>query len=300
MRPIADIITDVEIFENMHHFRGVGPKVSSLELNRNGVNTFIKSSVYLKSSLFVLVLSGSARLQVNFKEYSLESNNLLLLSFGHFFMFTQVSEDFRCKCIYVSKEFVDEMFSTDMIYKRIKYGVKMHSRPILPLGREQAGLLQRRMGFTAEMIEELEHNYYKEMILSSLLIFFLDLSNIIEHEPSITQSSNLSRDEIIIQSFIELLADHYKTEHHVHFYANQLHITPHYLTLVVKRLTGQTVADFIFQMLYGEARLLLQQPQLSIQQISEMLHFSDQSSFGKFFKRKSGLSPIQFRKVVAR
>ncbi|WP_108212345.1 hypothetical protein [Pontibacter mucosus] len=61
-----------------------------------------------------------------------------------------------------------------------------------------------------------------------------------------------------------MLVDHYSLEHHVHFYANQLHITPHYLTLVVKRMTGHTVADFIFLMLYGEARLLLQ-PQLSIQ-----------------------------------
>ncbi|WP_373283838.1 helix-turn-helix domain-containing protein [Pontibacter amylolyticus] len=68
---------------------------------------------------------------------------------------------------------------------------------------------------------------------------------------------------------------------------------------MVKRLTGQMVADFIFQMIYSEARLLLQQPKLSVKQIADSLNFSDQSAFGKFFKRKSGVSPRQFRKKMA-
>ncbi|WP_266205876.1 AraC family transcriptional regulator [Pontibacter kalidii] len=296
MKSGIDIKTDAELFENQSYFSGLRKRVNSFYLNNGGISSFIGTSVYLKSSMFILVLSGSGRLQINFKEYELEQDNMLLLSFGHFFMFTHVSTDFRCKCLYIGKEFSDEMYSTDMLYKRVKYGVRMHSIPVLDLNPEKAGLLNKRMLFTEEMLAEPTHNYYKEMVLNALLIFLLDLSNIIENERSISQRPNLSRDEFIIQSFIELLADHYKTEHHVSFYANQLHITPHYLTLVVKRITGQTVANFIFQMLYSEARLLLQQPRLSIQQIADMLHFSDQSAFGKFFRRKSGLSPRQFRK----
>lgn len=133
------------------------------------------------------------------------------------------------------------------------------------------------------------------MVLNTLLIFFLDLSNVIEQEGSTLDSQNISRDEIYFQKFLEILVNHYKKEHLVDFYANNLHITPHYLTLIVKRLSGQTVSDFIFQLLYSEAKILLQQPDLTIQQIATNLYFSDQSSFGKFFKRKNGISPKEFR-----
>ena len=49
-------------------------------------------------------------------------------------------------------------------------------------------------------------------------------------------------------------------------------------------------------MLYSEACTLLSYSQLSIQEIATVMNFSDQSSFGKFFRKKSGLSPIEFRK----
>lgn len=73
-------------------------------------------------------------------------------------------------------------------------------------------------------------------------------------------------------------------------------MSPHYLTLIVKHVTGQSASDFIFEMLYSEARNLLTHSKLSIQEIASKLNFSDQSSFGKFFKRKAGVSPFDFRR----
>jgi len=44
-----------------------------------------------------------------------------------------------------------------------------------------------------------------------------------------------------------------------------------------------------------EAKLLLETPRLTISQIAENLNFSDQSFFGKFFKKQVGLSPSSYR-----
>ena len=89
---------------------------------------------------------------------------------------------------------------------------------------------------------------------------------------------------------------HYRQEHLVSFYAQQLNITPQYLSLIIKRLTGRTPYQFIFERLFCESRALLEHPDLSIKEIAEQLHFSDQSAFGKFFKHRSGISPVDFRK----
>ena len=73
------------------------------------------------------------------------------------------------------------------------------------------------------------------------------------------------------------------------FYAAQLNLSAHHLTQIVKLVTGQSVSDFIFEMLFSEARNLLTHSKLSVQEIAATLNFSDQSSFGKFFKRNKGL-----------
>ncbi|HYK76810.1 MAG TPA: helix-turn-helix transcriptional regulator [Daejeonella sp.] len=289
------ITNDFEIFMNNVKNQVSSPNISVIQFHYQQLLQHLKTSIYLKSSLFILVLSGKGKIEINFKENQVGANDIILLSFGHFFKIIEMDSDFKCFTLYISKDYINEMYSADMIYKRIKYGVKMHRTPLLNLKENEAYLLTRRMLFIDEVIEEPAHLYYQEMILNALLTFFLDLSNIIEKDTVHLSNSVLSRDEIYFQKFLELLVDHYKEQHLVDYYADNLHITPHYLTLIVKRLSGQTVSDLIFQLIFSEAKLLLQQAELSIQQIAEQLYFSDQSAFGKFFKRNSGLSPKAYR-----
>ena len=290
-----NIKTDYEIFETPR-IKGVSnSRVSVVYVKRTQLLDYFDAIIYMKSSLFVLVLNGSIDLDINFKQYAVKKDAIVLLSFGHFLNIKCISNEFECIMLYVGKEYIDEMYSTNMIYKRVKYGVKMHSIPLLTLTEENALLLGKRLSFVDDTINSKNHLYYNEMILHTLEIFFLDLGNIIEHETSNNDDQNTSRDELYFQKFIELLVDHYKKEHLVDFYANNLHITSHYLTLIIKRLSGQTVSDVIFQLLYSEAKILLQKQELSIQQIAITLSFSDQSAFGKFFKRKGGISPREYR-----
>lgn len=84
------------------------------------------------------------------------------------------------------------------------------------------------------------------------------------------------------------------------FMPGQMNITPQYLTSIIKAQTGRTVNNFICEMLYSEARNLLALSEFSIQQIATELHFSDQASFSKFFKRWAGISPLEFRNVMVK
>ncbi|MEG2070122.1 MAG: AraC family transcriptional regulator [Bacteroidales bacterium] len=252
--------------------------------------------IFLNASIVILVLSGTGTLCVNYKSHEVTTGTLILLSVSHLFNFSRCSNDFQCLCLFVSKEFMEEMDSTDMIYKRIKYGVKLFNTPTVSLTFAETGLLHERILAVDCAIEHTDHLYYKEVILNSLFAFYLDLSNIIDCQADFHSDSQLTRYESMIQSFIELLINYYRQEHRVDFYASELNISTHYLTLIVKRITGQSVSDFIFEMLHSEARTLLTHSKLSIQEIAILLNFSDQSSFGKFFKRKAGISPADYRK----
>ena len=55
---------------------------------------------------------------------------------------------------------------------------------------------------------------------------------------------------------------------------------------------------WISDALISEAKILLRKPDINIQQISEELHFGEQSSFSKFFKKHTGVTPVEYRNTI--
>ena len=108
-------------------------------------------------------------------------------------------------------------------------------------------------------------------------------------------SVSLTNRQRILGSFKDLLAQHFRTERSVQFYADRLFINPKYLSQVVKAESGKSPSDWVNEMVMLEAKVLLQKPNLNIGEIAQELHFSDASFFGKFFKRHEGKSPKTFR-----
>ena len=291
IKSIADILPISTIEGNT---KGL---ISSVLFNREDIENQFSEAVFLRATIAILVLSGTGQLYTNYQPHAIQANTIILMFASHLFNIQECSSDFTCIALFVSREFMEDMDSTDMIYRRIKYGVRLFNTPVVPLAEENTGLLRERMKAVGKAIENTGHLYYKEVILNNLLAFYLDLSNIIDRQENMQQDNGrLTRYENLIKAFIELLVIHYRKEHKVEFYASELHASAHYLTLIVKRITGQSVCDFIFEMLYSDARTLLTHSKMSIQEIAALLNFSDQSSFGKFFKRKTGLSPADYRK----
>lgn len=87
----------------------------------------------------------------------------------------------------------------------------------------------------------------------------------------------------------------FRSQRNVTAYADQLTLTSKYLTETVKEITRKTAGEIIDDFVILEAKLLLDNPALSISEIADELHFSDQSFFGKYFKRHTGFSPKEYR-----
>ena len=85
-------------------------------------------------------------------------------------------------------------------------------------------------------------------------------------------------------------------ERKLEFYAGQLNITPKSLSAAIKKQTGRSAGEWIDDTIILEAKVLLQNKTLSVSQISNMLNFSDQSVFGKFFRAGTAMSPVEYRK----
>ena len=110
--------------------------------------------------------------------------------------------------------------------------------------------------------------------------------------------ANLSRQQELTLRFLTILNDNFKNERTVTFYADTMCLTSGHLSKVLKEVSGKTAGQLIDDTVIMEAKLLLSNPLLSISQIADELKFCDQSFFGKYFKKNTGLSPSKFRKIA--
>lgn len=107
--------------------------------------------------------------------------------------------------------------------------------------------------------------------------------------------SSRSRNNEYFKAFMDALSHHYMQQRSVGFYAAQLHLTPKYLTTIIRRTTGRTAIEWIDDYVVLEAKNLLKYSSMSIQEVAYCLNFPNQSFFGKYFKNHTGMTPSAYR-----
>lgn len=85
----------------------------------------------------------------------------------------------------------------------------------------------------------------------------------------------------------------------VSYYAQKLFVSPKYLSTVIKEESRKTAGEWIDEMVLLEAKILLQNKELTIAQVADQLSFNDQSTFGKFFKNLTSHSPLDYRRLLS-
>ena len=116
-----------------------------------------------------------------------------------------------------------------------------------------------------------------------------------EAEQNQSSQKTYSRKLSYVQTFLRLVRTHHRRERAIGFYAGQMFISPKYLSLVIKDATGRSAAEWIDQYVLQEAKNLLRYSGKNVQQVAYELNFTNQSSFGKYFKHLTGMSPTQFQ-----
>jgi AraC-like DNA-binding protein len=85
----------------------------------------------------------------------------------------------------------------------------------------------------------------------------------------------------------------------VEFLANQLHLSPHYLSDMLRSLTGQSAQQHIHDKVIEKAKEYLASTNLTVAEIAYELGFGYPQSFNKLFKKKTNMSPLEFRATTS-
>jgi len=133
----------------------------------------------------------------------------------------------------------------------------------------------------------------KQILLERQLEFLLRL---LSYYRSVKLNETNADKRVSIQ-FHNDLAMYYREHHDVAFYVERACLSPKYFSTIIKKETGHTASYWIQTKIVSEAKNLLHMRRdLSIQAIADMLGFEEQSSFSRYFYRKAGMYPSDFRK----
>lgn len=80
------------------------------------------------------------------------------------------------------------------------------------------------------------------------------------------------------------------------FYADKLCISTRYLSTIVQNVSHSSAKELIDKSVILEIKMMLQSTDLSVQEIAYRLHFPDQSYLGRYFKKRTGVSPTGYRR----
>ena len=240
--------------------------------------------------IFNLCTSGSMKIRLNYSEYEVSTKDLLVVTPKQIFSVLHYSPDFEAKVLFISLDFVRHIPVTpDFDWLK-----NINSWPYVSLSEEKVKDLVElyamieRYNDGAGMSEKIRTS----LVLSLLLI----VASTFENSARVDNLSS-SRAESITRRFFDLLLQHFERERTVAFYAGELCVTPKYLSGAVKSITHYSVQTWINEAVLFEAKRALRATDLTVQQISEKLHFPNASSFVRFFRTHIGVSPLRYRRM---
>lgn len=241
----------------------------------------------------LLCTEGSAVVSVNFQKQIFRKGDIALLFYDIVFETIKVSESFSVLYVSLPNEAIE---STMYKMTSISFWDFVYTYPICHTSEQQYQLLYSWHLQSKWIIEEYHPEYRSELLSNN----FYNLLMGIEYEAkkniaNTADQAPKDRGWMIMGKFAVLLSEYCHINRNVEFYANKLCITPDYLYKLTKKSMNASPKEFIDQQIIIEIKTYLANSDLSVKTIAAELHFDDPSYMCRFFRRLTGMSPIDYR-----
>ena len=170
---------------------------------------------------------------------------------------------------------------------------------------EALHISEKEEGVLMGIIKNIEHEYHSSIdkfsqdIIISQLEVFLNYSERFYQRQFITRKITNHR---TLTGLEEILESHFRSDSLVNSgvptvkdIADKLHVSPDYLSKLLKTLTGKNTKEHIQDKVIEKAKEKLSTTHLSVSEIAFLLGFEHSQSFSKLFKNKTNFSPMEFR-----
>lgn len=258
-------------------------------LTSNDINILYNKEKRLQTNYYidVFINKGNIVIEIDMKEYLLDSPSSILMQPGNSFQIISFSSDLSINIFVASQHirnhFLDNFGTSVSLHNSIR--LKCYSI----LDKKDADVMMRFVNELNEVIAETDNpfrlNVVQHLNTAYYYRYFYSLFSNLK-----TNSNNIS------DRFFQLLEENFINKQDVEFYADCFSLSKGYFETTIKNATGRSFKSWLDEKLISEAKRLLTESENSIDYVAEFLGFNSQSNFSRFFKRMTNLSPIEFRK----
>lgn len=253
------------------------------------------NAAHISMNVIMICTSGRIDAKMNDINMKLSKNQVAIVPQNITVTDIMISPDFDLKAIFLTNSALQSMLREKMnIWNHVMY---VHHLHIITMNNDNLAFYSRFYDLLSIVLELGKDNPFRDEVVQSLfraailglcgeIMLKLPLDTALDR----TQISNSH-----FQRFLLLLHDSEMKYRSVESYANELCISPKYLTSICKIYSGKTASDWIREQVLEDIRYYLKKTDLSIKQVSAKVGFSNASFFGKYVKEHLGMTPNEFR-----
>lgn len=239
---------------------------------------------------FVFVTKGKSTRSKGLDKYNFAANTFFFLPAYQISTHDSMSRDVKGFYCHFDMEIFNRKFINPAVFSDFSF-LQFTGNPLVAVSNTAKvhihNLLNR---LEQESTNDAKANL--DIISMNLLTLLLEVKQFARQE-KITENAAFR----IAQQYKNQLSRYIYEKHSVTEYAGLLNVSPNHLNKCVKTATGKSAQDLLSEMVLLEAKVLLKQTSLSINEIAWKIGKEDTSDFIRFFKSKTNLTPTEYRKT---
>ena len=254
-------------------------------------SVFLHYPIKTSNHTVIYCVEGEVSVRVNLTEYHVAANDTLTIMAGAIMVFVGSTEGSRIALI----SFSDKYFTPfDHMEEFMGIGRMLYNNPLIHLSDKTMGeCIDIYMKMKAK-ISQTDNPFRKFALKAYSYVLCSTALEQLVCKP-VEKISNSDRPMDLYNRFMELVQQDFLQHHTIQHYAEVLNISPKYFSSLIKKVSGKTAGEWIDEYILLEARALLKSRRYTIQQVSDMLSFPNQSFFAKYFKAHIGCTPSHYQ-----
>ncbi len=244
-----------------------------------------------ETTSIILLTSGEGNMQIGGQAFRITENECLIVPTGQVFSFEK-PDVHTGYLLHFRHDFILEKSASPERLLDFEF-LQVWGNPVVRLGVEQANFAHL---IAQRLLDDYQNNGLKNAEILQACLFVLLCELKLAYQPRLP----LAHGQFFALSnqFRGLLQQHFKSLHLVSDYAKLLNITPNHLNKAIKIATAKSPTQWIDDCILLEAKVLLAQTRLSVGEIAAEIGMADASYFSRFFKKREGVAPLEFRRMI--
>lgn len=260
------------------------------------LSSFVKEQQMAHYGAIIICRSGKANIQVNFDDWQLFEGAVITIFPNDVIrlMPYETEEPFLVEMLQYDAAMLREasLQLEHTVYEQLRQDRCRQDSPVV------TNIINNMFRLLHVYFDQVGCTCISQLVLLQLKAFFIGFHEYLQRNPRTTKSNGESpRMREMFNRFMMLVERDYKLSRDVAYYASQMNITPKYLTLIVRQMTHETPKHIIDHYTILQLKLQLTASRQSVKEIAWEYHFNDVSFFCRYFKRHTGLTPMEVRTV---